>query len=70
MAARVKQSARRHQDLGLSDQDLLDMFRAMLEARLCDEAQFRLNRQGKAPFVVPVSGHEGDRKSTRLNSSH
>jgi 2-oxoisovalerate dehydrogenase E1 component alpha subunit len=26
---------------------------------LCDEAQFRLNRQGKAPFVVPVSGHEG-----------
>ena len=59
MAARVKQSARRHQDLGLSDQDLLDMFRAMLEARLCDEAQFRLNRQGKAPFVVPVSGHEG-----------
>jgi len=35
------------------------MFRAMLEARLCDEAQFRLNRQGKAPFVVPVSGHEG-----------
>jgi 2-oxoisovalerate dehydrogenase E1 component alpha subunit len=24
-----------------------------------DEAAFRLNRQGKAPFVVPVSGHEG-----------
>lgn len=35
------------------------MYRAMVEARLCDEAQFRLNRQGKAPFVVPVSGHEG-----------
>lgn len=30
----------------------------MLMARLCDEQQFRLNRQGKAPFVVPVSGHE------------
>ncbi|MGH2556329.1 MAG: thiamine pyrophosphate-dependent dehydrogenase E1 component subunit alpha [Actinomycetota bacterium] len=35
------------------------MYRTMLTARLCDEAQFRLNRQGKAPFVVPVSGHEG-----------
>jgi 2-oxoisovalerate dehydrogenase E1 component alpha subunit len=35
------------------------MYRAMLTARLVDEAAFRLNRQGKAPFVVPVSGHEG-----------
>src|SRR5436190_4041921 len=35
------------------------MYRTMVTARLCDEAQFRLNRQGKAPFVVPVSGHEG-----------
>ena len=60
MATRTKQkSGSRHQALGLSDQDLLDMYRTMLTARLCDEAQFRLNRQGKAPFVVPVSGHEG-----------
>ena len=29
------------------------MYRTMVMARLCDEAQFRLNRQGKAPFVVP-----------------
>ncbi|MDQ4005482.1 MAG: thiamine pyrophosphate-dependent dehydrogenase E1 component subunit alpha [Actinomycetota bacterium] len=35
------------------------MYRTMVTSRLCDEAQFRLNRQGKAPFVVPVSGHEG-----------
>jgi 2-oxoisovalerate dehydrogenase E1 component alpha subunit len=35
------------------------MYRTMVAARLCDEAAFRLNRQGKAPFVVPVSGHEG-----------
>jgi 2-oxoisovalerate dehydrogenase E1 component alpha subunit len=34
------------------------MFRTMVTARLIDEAAFRLNRQGKAPFVVPVSGHE------------
>src|SRR5438874_8758252 len=60
LATRTKQdAASRHHDLGLSNQDLLDMFKTMVTARLCDEAQFRLNRQGKAPFVVPVSGHEG-----------
>jgi len=48
-----------HEDLGLRGDDLLAMHRYMLTARLCDEASFRLNRQGKAPFVVPVSGHEG-----------
>ncbi len=60
MATRTTQQAgSRHKALGLSDQSLLHMYRTMLTARLCDEAQFRLNRQGKAPFVVPVSGHEG-----------
>jgi 2-oxoisovalerate dehydrogenase E1 component alpha subunit len=49
----------RHGALGLTDQDLMAMYQVMVTARLCDEAQFRLNRQGKAPFVVPVSGHEG-----------
>ncbi len=60
MATEVdRQSDTRARDLGLTEQDLLDMYRTMVMARLCDEAQFRLNRQGKAPFVVPVSGHEG-----------
>jgi 2-oxoisovalerate dehydrogenase E1 component alpha subunit len=60
VATRVKgETGSRHEALGLTDQDLLDMYRTMVMARLCDEAQFRLNRQGKAPFVVPVSGHEG-----------
>lgn len=58
MATRVRAEAK-HQTLGLSSDDLLSMYRTMLTARLCDEAAFRLNRQGKAPFVVPVSGHEG-----------
>jgi TPP-dependent pyruvate/acetoin dehydrogenase alpha subunit len=48
-----------HHALGLSDDDARAMYRAMVTARLCDEAAFRLNRQGKAAFVVPVSGHEG-----------
>ena len=59
MAQRTRQKAGRHSKLGLSEDDLRQMFRLMVTARLCDEAQFRLNRQGKAPFVVPVSGHEG-----------
>ncbi|HSJ51030.1 MAG TPA: thiamine pyrophosphate-dependent dehydrogenase E1 component subunit alpha [Actinomycetota bacterium] len=45
--------------MGLTSDDLLAIYRTMLTARLVDEAAFRLNRQGKAPFVVPVSGHEG-----------
>jgi 2-oxoisovalerate dehydrogenase E1 component alpha subunit len=48
-----------HEALGLTEDDLLSMYRTMVTARLVDEAAFRLNRQGKAPFVVPVSGHEG-----------
>jgi 2-oxoisovalerate dehydrogenase E1 component alpha subunit len=64
VAQRVKQKADRHTQLGLSEDDLRDMYRLMVTARLCDEAQFRLNRQGKAQFVVPVSGHEGCQVAT------
>ncbi|HXY72684.1 MAG TPA: thiamine pyrophosphate-dependent dehydrogenase E1 component subunit alpha [Actinomycetota bacterium] len=59
MGTRVQREAARHRALGLTDQDVRAMYRFMVTARQCDEAQFRLNRQGKAPFVVPVSGHEG-----------
>lgn len=57
MATRL--SGTSHEALGLGSNDLLSMYRAMATARQCDEAAFRLNRQGKAAFVVPVSGHEG-----------
>jgi hypothetical protein len=57
VATKVKE-ADRHSPLGLSEDDLMAMYRTVVTARLCDEAQFRLNRQGRAPFVVPVSGHE------------
>jgi 2-oxoisovalerate dehydrogenase E1 component alpha subunit len=48
-----------HVALGLSPDDLLRMHRYMVLARLIDEASLRQNRMGRAPFVVPVSGHEG-----------
>lgn len=55
MATRVSDTS--HEALGLTPDDLLSIYRTMLTARLVDEAAFRLNRQGKAPFVIPVSGH-------------
>ena len=58
MATRVTRRTS-HEALGLSADDLRSMYRTMVTARLVDEASFRLNRQGKAAFVVPVSGHEG-----------
>jgi 2-oxoisovalerate dehydrogenase E1 component alpha subunit len=54
----------RHTELGLKEEDLLGMYRYMLLARFCDERQWALNRQGKAPFVVPVSGHEAAQVGT------
>jgi TPP-dependent pyruvate/acetoin dehydrogenase alpha subunit len=48
-----------HETLGLTPDDLRRMLRTMLVARLIDEASLRQNRMGRAPFVVPVSGHEG-----------
>lgn len=47
-----------HGDLGLTDSDMLAMYRLMLEARRVDDRMFALNRQGRAPFVVGSSGHE------------
>jgi 2-oxoisovalerate dehydrogenase E1 component alpha subunit len=48
-----------HETLGLKPGHLLRMHRHMVTARLIDEASLRQNRMGRAPFVVPVSGHEG-----------
>ncbi|MGZ4149534.1 MAG: thiamine pyrophosphate-dependent dehydrogenase E1 component subunit alpha, partial [Actinomycetota bacterium] len=57
MSAQVTETP--HAALGLREEDLLAMHRTMLLARLIDEAALRQNRMGRAPFVVPVSGHEG-----------
>jgi 2-oxoisovalerate dehydrogenase E1 component alpha subunit len=57
VAARVTDTP--HGALGLTDDDLRAMHRTLLQARLLDEAALRQNRMGRAPFVVPGSGHEG-----------
>jgi 2-oxoisovalerate dehydrogenase E1 component len=47
-----------HGDLGLTDADVLRMYRLMLLTRKIDDRMFALNRQGRVPFVVGSSGHE------------
>ncbi len=51
-------NVRDHKALGLSDERIVEMYRTMLLARRLDERMFALNRQGRAPFVVSVAGHE------------
>ncbi|WP_226582865.1 thiamine pyrophosphate-dependent dehydrogenase E1 component subunit alpha [Halobacillus litoralis] len=48
----------RHKALGLSDAQVLDMFRTMLLARKIDERMWLLNRAGKIPFVISCQGQE------------
>ncbi|HEX6347913.1 MAG TPA: thiamine pyrophosphate-dependent dehydrogenase E1 component subunit alpha [Candidatus Dormibacteraeota bacterium] len=43
---------------GLSEEQLLTMYRQMVLARAIDRRMWVLNRQGKAPFVISGQGHE------------
>ena len=46
-------------DLGLSADDLLEMYRLVALARAVDERMWVLNRAGRIPFVISGQGHEG-----------
>lgn len=48
----------RHQELGLSDEQVLDMYYYMNLARKVDERMWLLNRAGKIPFVISCQGQE------------
>src|SRR5690625_3214522 len=48
----------RHKELGLTDEQVLDMFKTMLLARKIDERMWLLNRAGKIPFVISCQGQE------------
>nr|WP_100217654.1 thiamine pyrophosphate-dependent dehydrogenase E1 component subunit alpha [Virgibacillus halodenitrificans] len=51
-------SKERHEALGLSDDQVLEMFKTMLLARKLDERMWLLNRAGKIPFVISCQGQE------------
>ena len=54
----------RHSDLGLSDDDVLGMYRAMLMARAVDERMWLMQRAGKIAFIISGQGHEGAQVAT------
>src|SRR5690625_4400348 len=47
-----------HVHLGLTDEDVLEMYKKMLLARKLDERMWLLNRAGKIPFVISCQGQE------------
>lgn len=48
----------RHEQLGLTNEDVLCMYEKMLLARRLDERMWLLNRAGKIPFVISCQGQE------------
>lgn len=48
----------RHERLGLTDENVLEMYKTMLLARKIDERMWLLNRAGKIPFVISCQGQE------------
>jgi 2-oxoisovalerate dehydrogenase E1 component alpha subunit len=51
-------SQARHREVGLTDEQALEMYRIMLLARKVDERNWLLNRAGKIPFVISCQGQE------------
>ena len=45
--------------VGLTDADLVEMYRYVALARAIDERMWILNRAGRIPFVISGQGHEG-----------
>jgi 2-oxoisovalerate dehydrogenase E1 component alpha subunit len=58
------QAKPRHVELGLTNDDVLDMYRAMLLARAVDERMWLMQRAGKIAFIISGQGHEGAQVAT------
>lgn len=50
--------ATKHEEIGLTNDDVLKMYETMLMARRVDERMWLLNRAGKIPFVISCQGQE------------
>lgn len=53
------QTRSRHQELGLTDAQMLEIYRFMLLTRRVDERLWLLQRGGRIPFVISAQGQEG-----------
>ncbi len=63
----IQETRARHEALGLSEDDLLEIYRHMLVARRVDERSWILNRQGKAAFVISCQGQEAAQIGAAFN---
>ncbi|MGM0898125.1 MAG: thiamine pyrophosphate-dependent dehydrogenase E1 component subunit alpha [Bacillota bacterium] len=50
--------ATKHEEVGLTNEDVLNIYETMLTARRVDERMWLLNRAGKIPFVISCQGQE------------
>lgn len=64
MATTKAAATTRHRELGLSDDEVLAMYRAMLLARAVDERMWLMQRAGKIAFIISGQGHEGAQVGT------
>ncbi len=47
-----------HKEVGLTADDVKEIYRTMLLSRKMDERMWLLNRAGKLPFVISCQGQE------------
>jgi 2-oxoisovalerate dehydrogenase E1 component alpha subunit len=59
MAVTKRRESNLGEPYGLSDDDLVAMYRLVALARAVDERMWILNRAGRIPFVISGQGHEG-----------
>ena len=64
MADTTQATALGHVELGLTDEDVLAMYRQMLLARAVDERMWLMQRAGKIAFVISGQGHEAAQVGT------
>ncbi|WP_153732903.1 thiamine pyrophosphate-dependent dehydrogenase E1 component subunit alpha [Sporosarcina obsidiansis] len=60
----------RHSALGLTDEEVLQMYETMLMARRLDERMWLLNRSGKIPFVISCQGQEAAQVGAAFALNH
>jgi hypothetical protein len=59
MAVRDRGVSHLGESVGLTDEQLIEMYRLVALARVVDERLWVLNRAGRIPFVISGQGHEG-----------
>jgi 2-oxoisovalerate dehydrogenase E1 component subunit alpha len=59
MAVTDKKVTHLGEPIGLSDAELIEMYRLVALTRALDERMWVLNRAGRIPFVISGQGHEG-----------